>query len=194
MQEVQSICVFCGSSIHVDAVFQQAATATGKLIAEAGKTLVYGGGRVGLMGLCADAALAVGGKVIGVIPHHLQKWEKEHANLTELHEVDGMHPRKKMMYDRSDAFVILPGGLGTLDEAFEIILWKQLQLHDKPIVIVNIDGYWDPLVALIQRTVDRGFAHATHMNLFKVIRGVDEILPAIHSDHGPIVGPQFKWS
>jgi uncharacterized protein (TIGR00730 family) len=193
MSEYQTLCVFTGSSINVPEIYKTAARDTGALIAKAGKTLVYGGGRVGLMGLCADAALAAGGKVIGVIPQHLQKWEVEHAGLTELHIVDGMHNRKRMMVDRSDALIVLPGGFGTLDETFELLTWKQVHLHSMPIVIVNVNGYWDPLLALIRHIIETGFAHATHANLFKVVERVDQIMEALAAGDDPVIGPQFKW-
>jgi uncharacterized protein (TIGR00730 family) len=193
MRDYQTICVFTGSSINVPDVYKEAAVETGKLIAQAGKSLVYGGGRVGLMGLIADATLAEGGKVIGVIPQHLQQWEVEHTSLTELHIVDSMHNRKRMMVERSDAFVVLPGGFGTLDETFETLTWKQVHLHDKPMVIVNIDGYWDGLIALIRQIIETGFAHTTHTNLFKVVTRVDQIFEALNEADDPVIGPQFKW-
>lgn len=193
MPEYQSLCVFTGSRIHVPEVFHEAARATGELMAKAGKTLVYGGGRVGLMGLCADAALAAGGKVIGVIPQHLQQWEVEHGGLTELHIVDSMHNRKRMMIERSDALIVLPGGFGTLDETFEVMTWKQVHLHNMPIIVVNIAGYWDPMIALIRHIIETGFAHPTHTNLFRVVDRVDQIMDALNAEEDPIIGPQFKW-
>ena len=130
---------------RVSDTYKDAAHQLGTLLGQNGHQLVYGGGRVGLMGIVADATLAAGGPVVGIIPEHIQVLEVEHTGLTELLVVDSMHTRKRMMVDRSDAFVVLPGGLGTLDETFEILTWKQLRLHDKPIVVANIDGYWDPL-------------------------------------------------
>ena len=145
MKDVFSVCVYCGSSSRVSDTYKDAAHQLGTLLGENGHQLVYGGGRVGLMGIVADATLAAGGSVVGIIPEHIQVLEVEHTGLTELLVVDSMHTRKRMMVDRSDAFVVLPGGLGTLDETFEILTWKQLRLHDKPIVVANIDGYWDAL-------------------------------------------------
>ena len=130
---------------RVSDTYKDAAHQLGTLLGQNGHQLVYGGGRVGLMGIIADATLAAGGPVVGIIPEHIQVLEVEHTGLSELLVVDSMHTRKRMMVDRSDAFVVLPGGLGTLDETFEILTWKQLRLHDKPIVVANIDGYWDPL-------------------------------------------------
>ncbi len=193
MKTYQSLCVYTGSSINVDQAFKDAAAQTGRMIAERGLRLVYGGGRVGLMGLCADAALAAGGAVIGIIPAHLQKWEVEHTALTEMHVVDGMHNRKRLMVDKSDAFIVLPGGFGTLDESFEIMTWRQLHVHDKPIIIVNINGYWDPLLALITHIIDSGFAHQTHGNLFRVVTKIDDIFTALDQADDPVIGPQFKW-
>jgi len=193
MRDYQTICVFTGSAINVPEAFKTAARDMGTAIARSNKTLVYGGGRVGLMGICADAALAANGKVIGVIPSHLQQWEVEHTTLTELHVVDSMHNRKRMMVERSDAFVVLPGGFGTLDETFETLTWKQVHLHDKPMVIVNIDGYWDGLIALIRQIIEKGFAHSTHTNLFKVVERIDQVFDAIAEADDPVIGPQFKW-
>jgi len=171
--------VFSGSSSGVPEVYKRAAAELGETIALAGKTMVYGGSRRGLMGLCADAALSAGGNVIGVIPNHLQELEVEHRGLTELHVVDDMHVRKRMMVDLSDALVVLPGGFGTLDEAFEAITWKQLGLHDKPIVIVNIEGYWDDMLALVEKVVESGFAHEASKSLFAVVTRADQVLDAI---------------
>ena len=136
------------------------------------------------MGLAADAALAAGGRVIGIIPEHIQKLEVDHRGLTELHVVDSMHARKQMMVERSDAFVILPGGIGTLDELFEIITWKQLKLHDKPVIIVNVDGFWDPLVALMGHLESSGFLRKPNLAsassaLFTIVADVEAILPLL---------------
>src|SRR4051812_28646019 len=157
MSQVRAVCVYCGSSGKVADAYKTAAHELGIRLGSEGLRLVYGGGRVGLMGIVADASLSVGGEVIGIIPEHIQKLEVDHGGLTELHVVDSMHTRKRMMVERSDAFVVLPGGLGTLDEMFEIITWRQLRLHDKPVVIVNIAGYWDPLKILLAHLRDSGF-------------------------------------
>src|SRR5579883_15172 len=145
MAKVKRLCVYCGSSSQVDEIYRRAAARLGQVIAQAGIELVYGGGRVGLMGLMADAALAAGGRVIGVIPHLLHDREVGHAGVGELIVVGSMHERKQRMFDLADAFVMLPGGLGTLDETIEILTWKQLGLHDKPVIIADIAGYWAPL-------------------------------------------------
>ena len=142
-----------------DPAYAATAAALGRETAGRGIALVYGGGRLGLMGTLADAAVEAGGRVIGVIPRFLAKLEVEHDGLAELHQVGSMHERKNKMFELSDASVILPGGLGTLDEAMEIITWKQLQVHAKPVVVLNVAGYWDPLKALIDWTIENGFAH-----------------------------------
>ncbi len=158
MASLSSVCVFCGSSFGNDPVCREAATATGRILAQAGLEVIYGGGRVGLMGLVADAALAAGGRVTRVIPRHLARAEVEHGGLTELIETDTMSQRKTVMIDRSDAFVILPGGLGTLDELLEVVTLRQLGQHDKPTVVIDLNGYWRELDHLLERIVDDGFA------------------------------------
>ena len=155
MKDVFSVCVYCGSSSRVSDTYKDAAHQLGTLLGQNGHQLVYGGGRVGLMGIIADATLAAGGPVVGIIPEHIQVLEVEHTGLSELLVVDSMHTRKRMMVDRSDAFVVLrrsrhPG------RTFEILTWKQLRLHDKPIVVANIDGYWDPLEGMLDHMIAQG--------------------------------------
>ena len=179
MKSLSSVCVYCGASARVADVHKEAAHALGDGLARRGIRMVYGGGRVGLMGIAADAAIAAGGEVVGIIPEHIQSAEVEHTGLTELHVVDSMHTRKRMMVERSDAFVILPGGLGTLDEAFEILTWKQLQLHDKPIVIADVDGYWRPLLGLIDHMVAQGFARIDRSTLYRVADHIDGVFEAL---------------
>ena len=179
MKSLSSVCVYCGASSRVADVHKDAAHALGDGLARRGIRMVYGGGRVGLMGIAADAAIAAGGEVVGIIPEHIQSAEVEHTGLTELHVVDSMHTRKRMMVERSDAFVILPGGLGTLDEAFEILTWKQLQLHDKPIVIADVDGYWRPLLGLIDHMVAQGFARIDRSALYRVADQIDGVFQAL---------------
>ena len=193
MTEVRAICVYCGSSNRVDERHKDSARRIGREIGERGLQLVYGGGRVGLMGLAADSTLAAGGEVIGIIPGHIQELEVEHTGLTELHVVDSMHTRKRMMFDRSDAFVVLPGGLGTLDETFEIITWKQLGLHDKPVVIVNSDGYWQPMLDLLEHMIGAGFARPEHRKLFRIVDSVEEVFDALALEPEPVIEPQAKW-
>ncbi|HET8726019.1 MAG TPA: TIGR00730 family Rossman fold protein [Alphaproteobacteria bacterium] len=193
MSDIRSICVYCGSSLRVADRFKKTAERLGRLIADQRLQLVYGGGRVGLMGIVADAALNAGGRVVGIIPEHIQVLEVEHTGLTELHIVDSMHTRKQMMVERSDAFVLLPGGFGTLDETFEIVTWKQLGLHDKPIVLVDEAGYWQPLLDLIDHMIDEGFARPEHRNLYRVARDVDQVFEALSLAPEPMVEPQAKW-
>jgi len=154
---IRSICVFCGSRHGRDPVYTAAARELGRLMAERGIRLVYGGGRVGLMGEVADAVLADGGQVIGVIPTLLVEKEVEHRGLTQLHEVGSMHERKALMEQLSDAFVVLPGGFGTLDEACEILTWGQLGLHRKPLGLLNSAGYYDRLLAFLDHARDEDF-------------------------------------
>ncbi|MDA1098807.1 MAG: TIGR00730 family Rossman fold protein [Proteobacteria bacterium] len=188
MAEVSSICIYCGSRYGQRQVYRDTAVALGKEIARRGIRLIYGGGHVGLMGATADAVLAAGGEVIGVIPKHLQDWEVGHHGLTELHVVDTMHSRKQMMFELADAFVALPGGIGTLDETIEIISWRQLRLHDKPLVILDDGGYWQPLEALLKAVVVGGFADPRITDYYAVAANVDQVfdhLAAAPSSQGP---------
>ncbi|WP_297834904.1 TIGR00730 family Rossman fold protein [uncultured Roseibium sp.] len=154
---MKSICVFCGSSYGALEAYADIARETGRVIAEQGYTLVYGGAKVGLMGTVADAALEAGGKVIGVLPRSLQDKEIGHEGLSELHLVDSMHERKAMMADLSDAFIALPGGVGTLEEIFEVWTWGQLGYHKKPCGFLNAEGYYDHLIAFLDHQTDQGF-------------------------------------
>jgi len=156
MVAIRTLCVFCGSSSPADGRYRDTARALGELLAGTGVDLVYGGGRAGLMGEIADAALAAGGRVFGVIPAGLFDLEVAHRQLTELREVGSMHERKQLMYDMSDGFVALPGGLGTLEELAEVTTWSQLGLHAKPVVLLDVDRFWDPLVAQLDRMVSVG--------------------------------------
>lgn len=185
MKTLSSVCVYCGASAQVADVHKQAAHALGDGLARRGIRLVYGGGRVGLMGIAADAALAAGGEVVGIIPEHIQSAEIEHTGLTELHVVDSMHTRKRMMVERSDAFVVLPGGLGTLDETFEVLTWKQLHLHDKPIVFADVDGYWRPLLGVIDHMVAQGFARIDRAKLYSVADQIDDVFKALETLPAP---------
>lgn len=151
--------MFCGASLGVDAVLQDAARHIGAAIAQRGFGLVYGGGNVGLMGLTANAALAAGGEVIGVIPRFMTKAEDAHSSVTELILVDTMHERKMRMHGASNAVVALPGGFGTLDELFELLTWRQLGLHQQPIGLLNVGGFYDPLIAQFGRMERDGFLH-----------------------------------
>lgn len=194
MQNISSVCVYCGSSGAVDETYKDAARQIGAELGREGVTLVYGGGRVGLMGITADSTLEAGGQVIGIIPQHIQSLEIEHTGLTELHIVDDMHTRKMMMAERSDGFVILPGGLGTLDETFEILTWKQLKLHDKPVVIVDVGGYWRPMIDMIDHIIRAGFAKPAHRDLFTVVDSVGDVMPALRAAPQPTIDPKLKWT
>ncbi len=187
MTTVTSLCVYCGSSTGTDARHREAAARLGRLLAERGIELVFGGGRIGLMGVIADAALAAGGRVIGVIPRNLTGAELAHEGVSEMVVVDSMHARKHRMFELSHAFAILPGGLGTLDESIEIITWKQLRLHDKPIVLVDDAGYWAPFRALIEKVIAAGFAPPEAASLFTVVESVDDILPALAAMPEPAI-------
>lgn len=193
MSEIKSVCVYCGSSARVDQAYKDAAVELGKAIAGNGWNVVYGGGRVGLMGLVADSALTAGGKVFGVIPKHIQAREIDHTDLTELHIVDSMHIRKQMMVDRADAFVILAGGLGTLDEFFELLTWKQLGLHDKPIVMVNINGYWDKMIEAIRHIADEKFMRIEDLAMYQVVKTVADVPDAIRRAPNERFDPSTKW-
>ncbi len=184
---LKSICVYCGSSNRGPRHHQKAAVELGRRLAEAGIELVFGGGRVGLMGQLAEGALKAGGRVTGVIPEHLIRVEAGNARVTHLVVTKSMHQRKAAMFRRSDAFVILPGGPGTLDEFFEILTWRQLRLHDKPIVLVDLDGYWRPLLRLIERIIEHGYARRGFRRLFGVVKSVHDVLPALHRAHRPRV-------
>jgi uncharacterized protein (TIGR00730 family) len=162
-------------------------------MAASGIRLVFGGGRVGLMGLIADSVLAGGGEVVGIIPRFLDQVEIGHNEVTELIVTENMHDRKAKMAQLSDGFVILPGGLGTLDETFEILTWKQLQLHDKPIVIVDLDGYWKPLVDLIDHMVAEDYARPENRDLFRVVAGVEDVLPALEAMPAFSHEVEAKW-
>ena len=179
MASIASVCVYCGSSLGTNPRHAEAARHLGAELAGHGIRLVYGGGRIGLMGQVADAVLAGGGQVIGVIPEHLQVQEKGHRGVTELHVVASMHERKSLMFEFSDAFVILPGGFGTLDEAFEMLTWRQLRLHDKPILFLNIDGYWTPFAELVEQFIAEGFARESSRQLFATVSTVEEVIPTL---------------
>ncbi|MGF1609772.1 MAG: TIGR00730 family Rossman fold protein [Kiloniellales bacterium] len=179
MARLTSLCVYCGSSSAVNPTHLEAAASLGRLAAERGVQIVFGGGRVGLMGVLADAALAAGGAVVGIIPALLQSREVGHQAITRLEVVDSMHSRKLRMAALSDAFCTLPGGLGTLDETFEIITWRQLGLHDKPIAIVNLGGFWDPLLSLIGHQSAGGYIRNDHGKLFTVVDSVEAVFSAV---------------
>ena len=184
-KKITTIAVFCGSKSGTKKIFIEAAQELGNQISKRGIRLIFGGGRVGLMGEVADQVLAGGGKVTGVIPQFLNDLEVAHRGVTELITVDSMHERKNLMYNKSDAYVILPGGLGTLDELMEILTWKQLQIHISPIIILDVDGYWGALRLLFQDIIDGGFAHPKALDLFSIVDSVDGVFDAIDASLSP---------
>ena len=175
------VCVFCGSSLGSDPAFAAAARSLGALLAREGVGLVYGGARVGLMGVVADAALAGGGEVIGVLPHALKERELEHKGLTRLHVVGSMHERKALMADLSDAFVALPGGFGTLDEFCEVLTWAQLGIHEKPCGLVNLGGYFDGLLAQVAAAVAGGLTRPEHRDMVLVSADPESLLTQLRA-------------
>ncbi len=179
MPDIHAVAVFCGSQPGDNPAFAAAATALGQGLAAAGMRLVFGGGRVGLMGALADAALAAGGCVTGVIPEFLTRREVAHEGLSELIVTDSMHNRKQRMFELSDAFVSFPGGLGTLDETVEIITWRQLGLHDKPVLLCDVAGSAAPLLAAIETAIAQGFALTGVRRLFEVVDGVPAALAVL---------------
>jgi len=174
-----SLCLYCGSSPGNDPAYRDAAAALGHFLARNKLRLIYGGGRVGLMGAAADACLKAGGEVVGIIPDFLLRHEVGHTELTELQVVDTMHERKMRMAEMADAFCILPGGLGTLEELFEVLTWRQLGLHDKPIILLDVAGYWEPLIQLLERQARSGFLYREHQALLRRIVAVQELKEAL---------------
>jgi uncharacterized protein (TIGR00730 family) len=187
---MQDVCVFCGSSPGEDPVFMQSAKALGEAIGKASMGLVYGGAHVGLMGQVADAVLAGGQKVVGVIPQSFAH-KVSHTELTELHVVDSMHTRKAMMFELADACIALPGGFGTLEELTEVLTWAQLELHQKPIGLLNINGYYDALLAFFDQAVLAGFIKPQHLELLIVHHDPTELLKLLE-DYKP--KHVTKWS
>jgi len=176
-----SLCVYCGSRSGSEAAYADAADEVGTLIGRSGWQLVYGGGRAGLMGRVADAAIAAGARTVGVIPQSLMQRELGHPGLDELHVVETMHERKQMMAEQADAFVALPGGIGTFEELFEVWTWRQLGYHDKPVALLNVDGYYDKLIEFLAQTQQRGFVHASQHELLLVDTDAKRLLERISS-------------
>ena len=172
---MKKLCVFTGAATGSDPRFAEATRQLGQILAARNLGLVYGGGKSGLMGKIADSVIASRGHATGIIPKFLDNVEIAHRGLTDLHVTDTMHERKNMMYDFADGFIIMPGGLGTLDEAMEIITWRQLGLHRKPIIIANLYGYWDHMLLLFQNIIDEGFMHHGHTGHFEHVDDMDEL-------------------
>jgi len=187
---MKSIAVFCGSAMGNSKNFKEQAQALGESIANRGITLVYGGGRAGLMGVVADSALNAGGTVIGVIPQNLVDAELAHPLLTELHVVKNMHERKTKMSDLADAFIALPGGVGTLEEIFEQLTWGQLGLHQKPCAFLNIHGFYDELLNFLMKTTEAGFTQSRFTDALIFSSSIEEVLDAVEHYHAP----EPKWN
>jgi uncharacterized protein (TIGR00730 family) len=187
---LRRICVFCGSSLGIQTVYARAADDLGRLLAQRGIELVYGGGNVGLMGRIADACLSQGGRAIGVMPRSLVEKEIAHKGLTELHVVESMHERKALMADLSDAFVAMPGGYGTWDEFCEVLTWSQLGLQRKACALLNVDGYYDAFLNMADRAVDQGFLRDAHRELLLSDTDPGRLLDRLTSYTVPIVD---KW-
>jgi len=194
MSGIGTVCVYCGSSGKGRESHRAAAVAFGRLLADAGIRLVYGGGQVGLMGLLANSAIDSGGTVIGIIPHFLDELEVGNTRCTELIRTPNMHERKSKMAELSDAFVILPGGLGTLDETFEILTWRQLDLHDKPIVVVDVEGYWAPLRAMVTHMADEKYIAPEHLDLLTFVDSVEEVIATLNQAPPPTHPIDSKWT
>lgn len=182
---LSSVAVFCGASRGNNPEFARVAAHTGRVLASRGIDVVFGGSHLGLMGTVADAALAAGGRVTGVIPRALFERERVHGELSELVVVDSMHERKREMSERADAFIALPGGPGTLEEITEQWTWAQLGIHDKPVALFNVDGYFDPLLAFVENMRDRGFTHPRYTDMLIVATGVDEALTLLQAYEPP---------
>lgn len=181
---IRRVTVYCASSLGKQSGYREAAHALGTLIGKRQLSLVYGGAHIGLMGVCADAVLRAGGKVIGVIPEQLLQREVAHTSLSELLVVKTMHERKQKMVDLGDAFIALPGGFGTLDEVFEIATWAQLAIHQKPIVLINVAGYYDHLLAFLDHAVNEGLLHASNRAHIKHVASVAELETLLLPAHG----------
>jgi len=186
---LRSLCVYCGSKLGNDPRHEAVAVELGRLMAQAGVRLVYGGGSVGLMGSVADSVLANGGEVFGVIPKGLFTTEIGHPGLTELVEVGSMHERKALMAAEADAFVALPGGLGTLEELAEIATWSQLGIHAKPVGVLDVDGFWEPLLGFLDGAADAGFIRPQHRDIILRITAVEEVIPTLSAAAVPPSAP-----
>lgn len=181
----RAVCVYCGTGNEVNPVYKEAAAELGRTLASRGVGLVYGGGSVGLMGIVSESCMQAGGRVTGIIPGHLSEKEGQKHDISELVVVDSMHERKNLMVERSDGFAVLPGGLGTLDETFEILTWKYLGLHDKPIVLINVNGFYDPLIAMVNHMAAEGFTPPHHLKMFEVVAAPAEALGALARQPAP---------
>lgn len=191
--KINSVCVYCGSSERGDPKHHDAAHRMGAALGKNRLTVVYGGASVGLMRMVADSAIATGGKVIGIIPEYLKDIEGEHRGIHELIVVNNMHTRKQYMFVRADAFVILPGGFGTLEELFEVLTWKQIKMHDKPIIFVNTGGYWNSLLGVIDDIIKRNYASAAGHYLYNVVDEPEQVIDLLQTMPEPAFEPNIKW-
>ena len=190
MKKIKSLCVYCGSRPGNNENFRLLAKKMGEIMSKNQIKLIYGGGNVGLMGIIATSVMDNGGQVHGIIPGHLDKTEIAHPNLTKLTIVENMHQRKRLMFDHSDAFLVLPGSIGTLDETIEVITWKQLKLHDKPIILLNSENYWNPFMELLRNIINYEFTMKETLDLFNVVNSPDEVLPLLESLPEPKIDPK----
>ena len=194
MAHLDTLCVYCGSSPGAAQAYGAVARELGRRCAENGVGVVYGGGTVGLMGQVAEAAVSAGGRVTGIIPRHLMRREVGRQTDSQLVVVDSMHERKQAMFERSDAFCSLPGGIGTLDETIEILTWKQLGLHDKPVLLIDHDGFWQPLFDLFAHQQAAGFLKPDHVELFEVVPDIDRLFRAIAAHPEPTRADRPDWT
>lgn len=190
MRAFRRLCVYCGSNRGTSPSFTEAAVELGRALASRGIGLVYGGGHVGLMGVIADAVLAGGGEVIGVIPQALQDKELGHSGLSEMHVVGSMHERKQLMADLSDGFIAMPGGIGTLEELFETFTWLQLGFHDKSVALLNVGGFYDGIITFVRQLTRDGFLKPEHEDCLLVDDNVESLLEKMHGFQPPQLG---KW-
>jgi len=184
--EIDTVCVYCGSRYGDTTVFSEAAKTLGRGLAENGFRLIYGAGDIGLMGEVARSCLAAGGHAVGVIPRHILEWEVGKRDLTALIITDTMHERKKVMFANAGAVVALPGGAGTLDEVIEVLTWRQLGLHQKPVFLLNTDNYWGPFLDLIDHVIKRGFAGESFRDFITVCESADEVLAALKAERSAV--------
>ncbi|WP_242242775.1 TIGR00730 family Rossman fold protein [Bacillus cereus group sp. BfR-BA-01309] len=187
---MNSICVFCGSNFGESEEYKNTAEKLGEFLGEKNTTLIYGGGKVGLMGSVANSALQAGGNVVGIIPEFLRDKEIAHQGLTDLIVVDSMHSRKQKMSELADGFIVLPGGYGTYEEMFEVLSWGQIGIHKKPVGLINVDGFFDPLLKMLQHTVDKGFARPENLNLILSSTNIEELFAQMKDYNHVVVN---KW-
>ncbi|GIN64976.1 MULTISPECIES: LOG family protein [Bacillus] len=189
---MKTVCVYSGSNMGENPEYKRKASELGAFMAEKGLRLVYGGSRMGLMGVIADTVLENGGEVIGVMPKGLFKGEVVHQQLTELIEVSGMHERKAKMMELSDGFIAMPGGFGTFEELFEVLCWAQIGIHQKPIGLYNISGYFEPLLEMLKHSVQEGFSNESHLQLIYASSKAEELIGKMSDYHYPVLEKKWK--